>query len=230
MRPIILWLLLCSSCFAQPTAVIEGPSQALAGDLVILSWGTSTGEAFKLIAPDSLKGKILYNTTDKQLGFSTRENGSYSFIMVAVSKELEIAHTIKTVQIGGFIPPPGPPPTDPPPVPVPPGTWDALKGLSRTSAAAINDPPTAQALATAINSVLPQIAAAPSLQEAHSLSTFTVESVLMARTGNSLKKDWLNGWRKPISQALLEAETQGRISTPALFADAMYAAAAGLVQ
>lgn len=215
-----------------PKAVLEGPDTALAGDLVIVSWGKSTGDAFRLVTPKSLDGKILINTTDKQLGFSTRTADEYTFMMIAVNKNLDIVYENKTITITSGIPPPvTPPPTNPPPTNPPPVTgWDDLKQVSATGKQAVNDPDTAQKLAAGITAIVPALAAAPSIAEAAKISSFEVERILMLRSGDSLKKNWRELWRIPVNNKLNEATRANRLLAPADFAAAMQAAANGLAQ
>lgn len=212
----------------MPTAVLEGPDTALAGDLVILSWGKSTGDAFKLVTPKSLDGKILINTTDKQLGFSTRTADEYTFMMIAVNANLDIVYENKTITITSGIPPP--PDTDPPPVTPPPPTtgWDDLKQISANGKLAVNDPPTAMALAKGLTEIVPALAAAPNMAEASKICSFEVERILMLRSGDSLKKDWRTLWRIPVNNKLNEASQANRIKAPGDFAAAMHAVALGL--
>lgn len=217
-----------------PTAVLEGPDTALAGDLVIVSWGKSTGDAFSLITPESLDGKLLINTTDKQLGFSTRVAADYTFMMIAVNSNLDIVHKSKTIRITSGIPPPVVPPITPPgpitpPITPPPVSgWDDIKQVSAAGAQAINDPTTARKLAESITDIVPVLAAAPNMTEAAKISSFEVERVLMLRTGDSLKKNWREQWRIPINNKLNEATRANRLLAPSDFAAAMQAAANGL--
>lgn len=236
-------MLLASTCFAQdqppPTpapdpppaqAIIDGPDSGYAGDLIILNWQKSAGVKTLVIPPASLTGKVLINTTDKQLGFSTRTPGTYEFYLIVSDQNAEMVWDSKVVTVTTYAQPPPvtPPPTEPPPVTPPPiSGWQDLMEVSKAGAVALNDPETATALAKDILDLAPRLAAAASLNEAYELSSLTVEMALLKRRGESLKKPWLEKWRKPVNNKLNESVS--RLQTPADFANAMVAVAEGLV-
>lgn len=239
MRHLLTLLLLCIGSLvsaAPPTAVITGPEQGYAGDLVILSWGTSTGDQFKLITPAKLDGKILLNSTDRQLGFSTREQDDYDFILIAVDKDLNIVHTIKTVHIGHG---PQPPPPTNPDVPAPPSPPDTppqppanylteLTKFVKQQTAKVNEPATAAAIAKAIRDIAPKMKNAGSRQEAIGMASLEIEKTLLKRPRQPGGADWLNNWRIPVNMEI--NRIQSMIVTPADAAAVMLAVADGLSQ
>lgn len=232
-------LLLSASCFAQDTtpppppadpppahAIIEGPDKGFAGDLIILNWQKSVGVKTLVIPPASLTGKVLINTADKQLGFSTRTPGQYEFFLIVSDHNAEMIWDSMVVTVTTYAQPPpvDPPPTDPPQPPV--TGWEDLKQVSRAGAVALNDPETATRLAKDILDAIPQLANSQTLPEAYDFSSLTVEMSLLKR-GRGNKKDWLGMWRKPVNNKLNESAS--RLQTPADFANAMVAVAEGLV-
>lgn len=116
MKPTIhtLFLLffLCSTCFAQPKAVITGPSTGNTGDLVVLSTTGSIGDNFAWITPENLQ--TLVCGEGKDLAFSSGKSGSFRFILIATDREASIHFTSHTVVIGKLEPPKPPDPPDPP--------------------------------------------------------------------------------------------------------------------
>jgi hypothetical protein len=105
---------------------------------------------------------------------------------------------------------PQPPPVDPTPTdpPVNPGT---LTELSRSLSKAMQDPATSASLkaslSTAVSNLeaLCRVSQCPTLPAARSQVIAAIERALLARTNPSKDrpdKDWLKGWREPISKAI----------------------------
>lgn len=209
----------------QATAIIQGPDTSKAGNLVVLSSLDSEGEATRWIIPKQLDGR--YITTEGQLAFAVRESGKFTFHLVAVAcvadAEPDIAVDSHTVQITDGFGEPAPPdpgepgePGEPPEQPTPAPDLEALRDLSREKAVAVDDPPTAKALANALRNVSIQ-----PLEQMRANVSERVEGVLLNRSGDSQNKDWLSGWRKPVSKAITA-------ESPERYREELRAVAAGL--
>lgn len=120
-----------------------------------------------------------------------------------------------------------PPPVDPP-TPIPPvGDFAALAAKSKQLATALNDLPTVKLLTDGLDAVLARPPPTDVITARQSVSR-AVEIALLARTGASRLKDWLNGWRLPIATELETLAAAGRFSTPAEYFRAIKALAESL--
>lgn len=216
-------VLLCSIATAATKAVIDGPTDELAGNMIVLNTSATVADVKQWIIPPALEKRHIQ--TGNQLAFAVRENGVYRFGLVAVSvtgeKTAEINVAVHTVTIsGGFAPvepDPGNPDPDPKPDPDPdPPVASEIRKLSREAAVRLNDPATAETLAK----VLKQIPL-ESMEMMAAKSQAAVEAVLLARKGTSREKDWLGVWRRPINAA-------SKATTPEQLRSVYQAIAAGL--
>ena len=213
---------------ADAKAVITGPSVAQPGDLVVLDCKASVDRAVhKWILPKGLQGRFI--EIDSRLIFATGTQGVYEVGLVVADKAPTVDYVMFEVVIGKSAPPPIDPPTDPPvPPPADPVTWDDVRKFSDTAAQAVDDPPTASKLSAALKALVPQLAAAPDKATATAMAAATIEAVLVARTGESLTKEWLGKWRLPVNEKLREADVAGRMPTQGEFSNAIAAVADGL--
>ena len=197
---VLLFLLswwVSSLVYGQAEAVIDGPTEMEAGNLVVLNSVASKGDAKEWIFPENLKGR--YIQLGDQVVFSVRESASFTFILVAVevSEEVQIDTVRHTVVITNGIdsePPtnPGDPPNDPPT-----GDLDKVKKLSQEAAKKLADPSTARALASAIRKIKQSDLVTMKTEVA-----IAVESVFLSRKGVSRDKNWSDTWRRPVSESI----------------------------
>lgn len=152
--------------------------------------------------------------------------GRYRVTVVATA-DGEFYRDRITVNVTGSIIDPGNP-TDPP-LPPPSGDWSDLRDTSRSTSASVNDPDTARALSQLIRDAVPKISPLADMAAAQSIGSGSIEQALSQRKGESLKKDWVGLWRKPVNQKINEAAAAGRIPTPREYAAALLAVADGLV-
>ena len=205
-----------------PVAEISGPDQSLAGDLVVLNSVATKADKKRWIIPPELANRVL--KTEHQLAFSVRNSGSFVFHLVAVGVEdelIEIDTDTHVVKITGGMDGCDPPPTDPgdPGEPTPPRPPNELTKLSKQAADQLNDPTTALALAE----TLALISQDESIDKMRAEVSAAVEGVFLKREGVSLTKDWLNIWRRPVSDSVV-------VSTPAEYLAALQAIVSGLKQ
>jgi len=197
-------LLLCVPSFAVD-AVIEGPSTAFVGDLVVLNTTKSVGDNKLWILDPSIAGKTIQ--CGDSLAFAVGLPGKYYFTLVVADKEAKIDYQLHMVEITSQPPvvnPPTDPPTNPPvdpPKPPPSSDLQSFIDLSRSSAAALADAPTTLALADALEAAITR-AANMALTDAAAECGKTFESVMLARRGASADKPWLFDFRKPIEAAI----------------------------
>lgn len=118
-------LILAASCAIaqQPKAVITGPKEADAGDLVILDATQSQGESFAwaIIPPTKV---FLPVDSGQRCVFASGQPGTWQFALVAAGKNANggasVDVTLWSVTITGPTPiPPGPDPPGPSPDPTP---------------------------------------------------------------------------------------------------------------
>lgn len=228
-RSLILWLMLAGVCFGQPKAVIEGPTIGATGDLVVLDGSRSTGDGHEWVMPAGLQTLGCDVATGVgQIAFASGRPGQFTFTLIVADKTAAIDYVTHTVTIGGGTGPVDPGPVDPTPTPVP--DLKKLEDLSYESASRLADAATAKGLADSILAVDAQIAAmcskgqCPGIQSAQSMMVSAIERRLLERGGASRSVNWLDGWRKPINEAL--SKLQG-VDVPKYQA-AMRAVAAGL--
>lgn len=212
-KQLLIALAICSLSFAAD-ARIDGPSESQAGDLVVLNSVAAEGDKKQWIIPTSLENRFIQ--TEHQIAFAVRESGDYRFGLVAVSLDdageiaIDVAtHTVKIT--GGLcdpVPPTDPGPIDPGPVdpdPDPPAPPTAVYSVSRAAAESLDDPPTAKALANVLSAIQED-----TIERMKQTTRDGVESVLLARTGESRNKDWLNVWRRPVDSAITSRTPPGR--------------------
>lgn len=227
-RSLILWLMLVSVCYGQPKAVIDGPTSGATGDLVVLDGSKSVGDGHKWVMPTGLQTLGCDVATGVgQIAFASGRPGQFTFTLIVADKTAAIDYVTHTVTIGSGGPV-DPGPIDPTPTPVP--DLKKLEDLSYESASRLADAATAKGLADSILSVDARITGmcasgqCPGLQTAQSMMVSAIEQRLLQRTGNSRNVNWLEGWRKPINDAL--SKLQG-VDVPKYQA-AMRAVASGL--
>jgi hypothetical protein len=206
-QAILIWLVLTSLAIAQPKAVIDGPKSGATGDLIVLDGSQSVGDGHRWVMPTGLQ--TLGCGADAwpgQIAFASGKAGVYTFQLIVADKTAAIDYTMHTVTIGGATEPVEPGPVDPTPTPVP--ELEKLEKLSYESASRLADSATAKGLADSILAVDAQISAmcsrqqCPTLQAAQAMMVAAIEQRLLERTGASRNVNWLDGWRKPMNEAI----------------------------
>lgn len=118
MRLLLACVLLLSSCcqiYGQAKAVVTGPEQVDAGDLVVLDSSQSVSDVQKWVVPPALAGKtFIFGNT---LVFATRTPGVYQVGLAVGDKTPTLDYVAWTVKVGDVKPEPKP---DPGPQPIPP--------------------------------------------------------------------------------------------------------------
>jgi len=188
------------ACFAQVQAVIDAPSKALPGELVVLNSSKSKGDNHKWITPEGIStAQAGCTAIDSQVFFATPRAGSYTFYLIVSDKTAAIDYAKHTVVIGDSVP--QKPDPDAPPV-TQPGEFAKLLELSRVNSLSLNDPATRAALATALKKIVSDMRVmcdrneCPTLQGAQSAFVHSIESVLLARPrGASRDANWEEVWR-----------------------------------
>ena len=198
-------MMLTGSIFAQPAAKIVGPTEAPAGELVVLSSTGSTGDNLKWVKPEGLQTlQVGCSLLDTQVVFATTKPGAYKFMLIVADKEARIDFIEHTVTIGGSVKPPPVDPGDPvkpPPVDPSPTKWTSLQNASKASADRLNDSATRSQLKAAIAAVALDISGrcdagqCPTLEAAKDQVKRAIEQTLLLRTGSSARIDWTM-WRK----------------------------------
>lgn len=204
MRTLLLWLVLCTVAYAQPTAKIVGPSEAPAGEMVVLSSTGSVGDNLIWVKPDTLQSlQVGCSLLDQQIVFATTKAGAYEFWLIVADKDAKISYARHTVVVGANpqLPPDEPDkPTDPQP-PTDPARWSQLQTISRTGADRVDDATTRAKLKASIAAGILELESrcatgnCPTLSEAKKFILTRIESVLLTRTGQSALVDW-TAWRK----------------------------------
>jgi hypothetical protein len=119
LRFLSVLLLLPSVCFAQAKAVVDGPTQAEPGDLVVINAEPSVGEGFRFVVDERLVGRSF--VFGKQVIFATRSPGTYRVQVIVADRTANIDQASVAVKIGEELPPEPPKPPGPPkPPPLPP--------------------------------------------------------------------------------------------------------------
>jgi len=198
-------MVLTVSIFAQPAAKIVGPTEAPAGELVVLSSTGSAGDNLKWVKPEGLQTlQVGCSLLDTQVVFATTKPGAYKFMLIVADKEARIDFIEHTVTIGGSVKPPPVDPGDPikpPPVDPSPTKWASLQNASKASADRMNDSGTRSKLKAAIAAVALDISGrcevgqCPTVEAAKDQVKRAIEQTLLARTGQSAQLDWTQ-WRK----------------------------------
>jgi hypothetical protein len=216
-----LWLvavLFCSPSLADVKAVIDGPATGNPGDLIVLNGMNSVGDGHRWVIPEGLQTLACGTAGPGQLAFASGRSGSYTFGLIVADKEAAIDFTTHTVTIAGSLPQPPPTEPDQPDLPIPdpdepdqptpvPGL-EQIEKLSRESAARLADADTAKGLADAIMATERAIDAmckagqCPGLAATKAMMVAAIERRLSERHGRSLSVNWLDGWRKPINEAI----------------------------
>lgn len=223
----LLAVSLAGQAVAEVKAVIDGPTQAAAGDLVVLSGAQSVGEGYRWIARDGLQ-TLQCGGDARELAFASGKAGRYTFILVVADASAAIDYATHTVVVGGPVDPgPGDPPEDPEPTP---GAWEELRKLASARASALHDADTAEAIAAAIivtDQAMERACQAgqcPGLASAKAQIVAAIESALARRRGASLRVDWAGRWRREIN-GYLESKNPADVPT---YRAAMRAVAVGL--
>jgi hypothetical protein len=214
----LLAILLCSPSLADVRAVIDGPATGNPGDLIVLNGMNSVGDGHHWVIPEGLQTLACGNAGPGQLAFASGRAGSYTFGLIVADKEAAIDYVTHTVRIGGSLPQPPPTEPDQPDLPIPdpdepeqptpvPGL-EQIEKLSMEKAAALADSTTAKSIAQGILEVDRQIEVMcsrgqrPGLPAVKQMMVATIEGRLLGRRGASLNVNWLDGWRKPINEAI----------------------------
>lgn len=238
-RLVALVALLPVASLAEVAAVIEGPTTAKTGDLVVLSAEDSIGDGFRWITPD---GVSAISCTPKQLAFAVGRPGKYKFTLIVADTSAAIDFDRVTVTVSDYNRPdptpdpvpdqPGEPDQPDEPTPTPPSDEvETVRRVSNQTAAELGDPPTARSLAASIQAEadridqLCQARRCPTLQSAKATMVAVIRGTLLRRSGSSQQVDWTR-WRIAVNDALGQAETD----TLANYLTLMRAAAVGLRQ
>ena len=198
-------------CYADPSkVVVNGPSKAEPGQLIVLSAESPDKDTNYLWIPDSALGQVL-QCNPSTIGMATPRVGIHKVIVVGSNTKGEMSYVVHVINIERPIEPePDPVPDDPtpdpkPPVPNPPSFQD-LYEVSKDGADKVNDPTTRSTLQNNLNRILPDIVKASSVDEAKKLVTNTVEAVLLLRTSPSRDALWFMSWRKPLFDKISKIE------------------------
>ena len=116
----VLFVLAWATLAQAATAVIEGPTEAPPGDLVILDASKSDAVSFAwALVP---KGKsFLPVDGGKRVVFASGSAGTYTFVLATATADGQVALALHVLTVGKPLPPPIDPP-DPPNPPEPPST------------------------------------------------------------------------------------------------------------
>lgn len=209
--PLILFAA-CSQASADVKAVVSGPKEALAGNLVVLSCAESVGDNFAWITPEGLQ-TLSCGDVKKDLGFAVARAGTYEFVLVAADSEANIAYAKHTVKIVGSLPTqPDPGEPEEPEEPTPTPGLEKIAEQSAALSSALRDPTTTASLRDAILNADKRIVGlceqgqCPTFQGAMHMMKSAISHALLRRT--DLSKDWLNGWREPINESIRQLNPQ----------------------
>ena len=215
------WALLMSISLGQTKAVIEGPDNALPGELVVLNSNASVGDSHKWIVPEGIStAQAGCDAIKSQVFFATPKVGKYTFILIVADKEANIEYDSHTVEIKAVNAPDPPPvkPVDPKPDPTdpitPPTQLQQLTKLSKDNSLRLNDEPTRGMLASSLQIVVDDINAKCALQQCPTLAAAqrqvqsAIELALLQRRGASRDALWVNGWRIPNNQLIATMQIQ----------------------
>jgi len=205
-------LLIPSLAYSQPLAVIDAPSTVNIGDLVIIDGGKSVGDNHLWVIDERAQGRFLEIPVDRRVVFAIGTPGRYSFQLIVADKQAGISQAVHFIQVGGVTLPPMPPTPVPPapgppivapPTPEPPGPTlpeNDVAAASRRGVIALGDPATASALKSALEAIVRN--PPTTIERQRSAVQDAIASVLLARTGVSREKDWLNEWRIPVNSSI----------------------------
>lgn len=195
-----------STPYKAPVAIIQGPTEAKVGDLIILDSSPSQGDAFAWVSVDTQN--CIEWPDGKKLIFATGTAGTYNFLLAAFSWEdgkvtTSIArHSVDVGSLPGppTPPPPGPgpgpqPPPDPDPVPLPDGRYKlAASAWTWANSLPASAKAKAEAVANGFDAVAAQIAAGV-IQDMHKAA-----EAMSAANNNAMGSERQN-WT-PFLQAL----------------------------
>ena len=211
MRSLIFWLVLIGVSYGQPKAIVTGPTNSTTGDLVVLDGSSSVGDGHKWIMPAGLQTLGCDPAAGVgQIAFASGRPGIFTFTLIVADKTAAIDYATHTVTIGDGTGPVDPGPIDPTPTPVP--ELEKLEKLSYESASRLADATTAKGLADSILAVDAQISSlcsrrfCPTLQDAQAMMVAAIETRLLERTGSSRDVHWLDGWRRPMNEAIAKIQ------------------------
>lgn len=193
--PLLLLFLYPTFVCGDVKAVINGPNNANAGDLVVLTTTGSTGDNFLWILPESLQ--VLTCDANQQLAFASGKEGTFSFTLIAADKTAAIDYITHTIVIGKTLPPV----PDPIPTPIP---ADDLTKISKESAP--DDKETAKLLTDYINQTIINIDTlcatnkCPSLEEGKNLYQLAISNALGVRPRGT-QSNWLI-WREALEKSI----------------------------
>lgn len=194
LRTLLAILLLVSSAFGEPKAVINGPTVAPAGEGVLITAEGSTGDNLVWIMPDNLS---VFTCNTNQLFFSTTKVGKYEFILIAADKEAQVAYARHIVTVGTTTPP------TTPEIPTP--ALDVGK-ISKDSAP--DDSPTKIVLKRVLLQTHANIQAlcdvgrCPPIEVAIAQYQQVVQDTLLSRPRGS-QSSWF-GWRQVLENTIVE--------------------------
>lgn len=203
---VIVFLLIAVAANAQTIAVIDGPTSALPGELVVLSSLNSKGDNHKWISPAGLStAQAGCEAIASQLFFATPREGSYEFYLIVSDKAAAIEYAKHTVVIktpGSPIPPP----VVNPPVDQPGSDFAKLTELSKANSMRLNDIATRAALSKNLKAVIAEMRSqciagqCPTLDGAKAKIVKTIEDTLLFRGRESRSAHWEEVWRAPNNQ------------------------------
>lgn len=130
---VLLFLLFPSICLAQATAIIDGPTEAAPGDLIILDASQSDCDARVWLLVGSDKSFLQFEE-GKKCVFASGASGQYHFVLstAKVTDSVASVATAKFTVTIGCSPQPKPGPTpEPKPDPKPPQPEVELTGLAK---------------------------------------------------------------------------------------------------
>lgn len=202
MRSLIVFLFLAIPVFGQELkSAIKGPSTALAGTLVFLSYEEAVGDNKVWIIPDELRSASA--SCGSNIFFSIPTPGKYQFGLIVANKKAEIDYSWHTINVTGSpMPVPDPSPS-PVPVPSPKPSYESIRLTSRTAVDTLQDAATTSLLASSLINLLPKLP--QYLPDAKGSVTSTIETCFSMREPTSRKKDWLNVWRIPVDKEISKA-------------------------
>lgn len=208
-----LLLTFCSQTFAQPKAIIKGPTEVLAGTLLFLSHEDAVGDNKVWIIPEELKSSSA--SCASNIFFSIPTPGTYSFGLIVADKNANIEYAFHKVVVKSLGTPSTPIITPPTPTPTP-VAFESLKKVSTTGLKALQDPITTEALRASLLSALDATKSATIADTRKSVQN-TVSIVFGNRPSEQYKNSWYSLWRLPVDKELaLIPEAQYREAIKAL--------------
>jgi hypothetical protein len=202
-------LLTASTAYGEVKAVINGPTKIEFGSLLVLSAAESIGDNHDWIVDPKFATPVRIDKQAKELWSGLPGPGVFNFILVVTDKQAEIAFTQWTVEVTlpSWLGPPKPPIISPVDPPIQPPVIDTgLKTETEKLIKQLNDKDTTSKLIYQFDILInsSEELTPVKLQQA-------IDTVLINRTGESDKKPWIDGWRKPID-SLIAKNIQNGIS------------------